>query len=46
MDRQEITTFEQAAAYIEEVPRFTSKHTIEQTRDFLHRLGEIGRAHI
>ena len=40
MDRQEITTFEQAAAYIEEVPRFTSKHTIEQTRDFLHRLGD------
>lgn len=40
MKRQTITTFQQAAAYIDEIPRFTSKHTVEETKAFLHLLGD------
>lgn len=40
MKRQTITTFQQAAAYIDEIPRFTSKHTVEETKAFLHRMGD------
>lgn len=43
MERQNITTFEQAAAYIEEIPRFTSKHSMAQTKAFLHKLGDPDR---
>ncbi len=39
MKRRDITTFEEAERYLSEVPRFTSKHTIEDTRDFLRSLG-------
>ena len=43
MERQNITTFEQAAAYIEDIPRFTSKHSMAQTKAFLHKLGDPDR---
>ena len=36
-------TFEEAEAYINETPRFTTKHTMEDTRAFLHRLGDPDR---
>ncbi len=32
-------TYEEAAAYIEEIPKFTKKHTLEHTKEFLRRLG-------
>ena len=35
----ETFTYEEAAAYIEEIPKFTKKHTLEHTRTFLKRLG-------
>ena len=35
----ETFTYEEAAAYIEEIPKFTKKHTLERTKTFLKRLG-------
>ena len=35
----ETFTYEEAAAYIEEIPKFTKKHTLEHTKAFLKRLG-------
>lgn len=35
-----ITTFEEAEDYINGIPRFTKKNTMEGTREFLHRLGD------
>ena len=32
-------TYEDAVAYIEEIPRFTKKHSLAHTREFLRRLG-------
>ena len=32
-------TYEEAAAYIEEIPKFTKKHMLEHTKTFLKRLG-------
>lgn len=32
--------YEEAVAYIEEIPMFTEKHTQEHTRQFLRRLGD------
>lgn len=32
-------TYEDAAAYIEQIPRFTKKHSLAHTREFLRRLG-------
>ena len=43
MKKRIITTFEEAEAYINETPRFTTKHTIEDTGAFLHRLGDPDR---
>ncbi len=40
MKRQQITTYEQAVEYIMNIPRFTTKNTLEDTRQFLRRLGE------
>ena len=34
-----ISSFEEAESYINEIPRFTTKHTMEDTRAFLHNLG-------
>ena len=33
----EVFTYEEAAAYIEEIPKFTKKHTLEHTKLFLKR---------
>ena len=35
-----IGTYAQAAAYIEEIPKFTKKHSLDHTREFLRRLGD------
>ncbi len=35
----EAFTYEEAAAYIEEIPKFTKKHTLEHTKLFIKRLG-------
>lgn len=35
----ETFTYEEAAAYIEEIPKFTKKHMLEYTKTFLKRLG-------
>ncbi len=43
MKRQAITTFEEAEAYLNGTPRFTVKNTMEDTRAFLHRLGDPDR---
>lgn len=40
MKRQRITTYDQAVEYILNIPRFASKNTLEDTRKFLHRLGD------
>lgn len=43
MVRQEITGFEDAVAYLYRTPRFTTKNTIEDTKAFLHELGDPDR---
>lgn len=43
MKRQIITTFEEAVNYLYEVPRFTKKNTLEDTKAYLHRLGDPDR---
>lgn len=43
LKKKDITTFEEAEAYINDTPRFTTKNTIEDTRAFLHRLGDPDR---
>ena len=43
MKKQVIATFEEAEAYLNETPRFTTKNTMEDTRAFLHRLGDPDR---
>lgn len=40
MKKKTITTFREAEDYINDTPRFTSKNTMEDTRAFLHRLGD------
>lgn len=35
-------TYEEAVAYIEELPKFTKKHPLNHTREFLRRLGNPG----
>ncbi len=32
-------TYQEAAAYIEQIPRFTKKHGLDHTKEFLRRLG-------
>lgn len=39
MKKQKITTFTEAVEYLYSVPRFTSKNSIEDTKKFLHALG-------
>lgn len=43
MERQTITTFEEAERYLNAAPRFTTKNTMEDTRAFLHCLGDPDR---
>lgn len=43
MHKPVINTFEEAVEYINSTPRFTKKSTMEQTKSFLHRLGDPDR---
>lgn len=43
MRKPVINTFEEAVEYIDSTPRFTKKSTMEQTKAFLHRLGDPDR---
>lgn len=43
MRRQNITTFDEAVNYLYQIPRFTSKNTMEDTRAFLQQLGDPDR---
>lgn len=43
MKKQTIQTFEEAERYLNETPRFTAKNSMEDTRAFLHRLGDPDR---
>ena len=40
MKKQCITTFEQAVQYIYDTPKFTTKNSLEDTKTFLHKLGD------
>lgn len=40
MKKQRITTFEQAEKYIYDTPKFTTKNALEDTKAFLHKLGD------
>lgn len=39
MEKEQIGCYEEAAAYIGRIPKFTSKNTMEDTRAFLQKLG-------
>ena len=43
MQKREISTYEGAVEYLLSIPKFTSKHGIDETRAFLHRLGDPDR---
>ncbi|MCM1046460.1 MAG: bifunctional folylpolyglutamate synthase/dihydrofolate synthase [Candidatus Gastranaerophilales bacterium] len=43
MEKREIVTFEEAVDYLCETPKFTKKHTLEETKAFLHTLGDPDR---
>ena len=40
MKKMQITTYDQAVEYIMNIPKFTTKNTMEDTWGFLHRLGD------
>lgn len=41
--QSEITTYEEAVAYLYDMPRFTSKNTMEDTKTFLRKIGSPDR---
>lgn len=43
MERKRMDTYEQAVEYVLEIPRFTRKNTMEDTKAFLHALGDPDR---
>ena len=43
LKKQVIGTFEEAVEYLFGIPRFTGKNLMEDTRAFLHRLGDPDR---
>lgn len=43
VEKQEIRTYEQAVEYVLGIPRFTKKNTMEDTKAFLHELGDPDR---
>lgn len=43
MKKRHISTFEEAVSYLYEVPRFTKKNSLEDTKAFLHDLGDPDR---
>lgn len=42
-DKKAITTYREAVAYIESLPRFSPDYSLETTKEFLHRLGDPDR---
>lgn len=38
--RKQPDTYEEAVRYIEDIPKFTKKHTLEHTKEFIKRLGD------
>lgn len=40
MKKQLVTTYEEAVEYLFAIPRFTGKNSIEDTKAFLHKLGD------
>ena len=40
MEKRKINTFEEAVDYLYRMPRFTKKNTMEDTKGFLHQLGD------
>ena len=40
MEKQSITSYEEAVDYINQIPKFTAKHSMEETKGFLHKLGD------
>lgn len=40
MEKQQITTYEQAVEHIMNIPKFTTKNTMADTQRFLHRMGD------
>lgn len=43
MSKKRITTFEEAVEYLYQTPRFTTKNSLEDTRKYLHKLGNPDR---
>ena len=43
MEKRKIDSYEAAVAYILDIPRLTSKNTIQDTKDFLQKLGNPDR---
>lgn len=43
MKKQSITSFEEAVQYLYRIPRFTGKNSMEDTKRFLHRMGDPDR---
>lgn len=43
MEKRDIASYEEAVRYIGEIPRFTAKHNMEDTKAFLHSLGDPDR---
>ena len=41
--KKTINSFEEAVAYLYDMPRFTRKNTLEDTKKFLHKLGSPDR---
>ncbi|MCQ2494267.1 MAG: bifunctional folylpolyglutamate synthase/dihydrofolate synthase [Lachnospiraceae bacterium] len=44
MIRRNITSFEEAEQYLNDTPKFTTKHSIEATREFLEKMGSPDEA--
>ena len=43
MKRPKITTYEEAVAYLNDMPRFTSKNEMADTKAFLRKIGSPDR---
>ncbi len=39
--REQPDTYEEAVRYIEDIPKFTEKHKLEHTKQFIRRLGDL-----
>lgn len=43
MEKVRITSFEEAEIYLNQLPFVTAKHTMEETKAYLHKLGDPDR---